>query len=67
MKEPRYCITAINRMTRQRESVTRPYAKATAEKMLRREKAKPPAKRSWIYPRMEAVEPQQLTINFKTE
>jgi hypothetical protein len=67
MKEPRFCITAINRMTRQRESVTRPYTKETAEKMLRREKDKPPAKRSWIYPRMEAVEPQQLTINFKTE
>lgn len=38
-----------------------------AGKMLRKEKAKPPAKRSWIYPRMEALEPQQLTINFKTE
>lgn len=64
---PRYCITAINRLSRQRESVTRPYPKEAAEKMLRKEKAKPPAKRCWIYPRMEVFEPQQLTINFKTE
>lgn len=67
MKEPRYCITAINRMTRQRESVTPPCTKETAEKILRREKAKPHIKRCYIYPHMEAVRPQQLTINFKNK
>lgn len=53
MTEPKYCVTAINRITRQRENISRPYAKATAQKMLSKLMANAPGKRAWIYPRVD--------------
>lgn len=65
MRQPKFCITAINRLTRQREPVTRSLTRQMADSMLAKEKAKPPAKRTWIYPKVEYYPPQQLYFNFK--
>ena len=65
MKEPMYHVTAINRLTRERESVTSPCSKDKAIKILKREKKKAADRRSWIYPKLETFVPQEISLEFK--
>lgn len=64
-RPPKYHITAINPLTRQREAVTLPCSKAKADKMLAKEKKKPPRKRAWKYPKVEIYPPQQQKLCFE--
>lgn len=61
---PKYHITAINRLTRIRESVTPPCSKEKALRIIQREKNTSSRKRSWIYPKMESCPPRQLSLQF---
>lgn len=65
MKQPIYHVTAVNRLTRQREAVTLPCSKDKATKILKREQKKAPGRRSWIYPKVEEFVPQELPLDFK--
>lgn len=57
MKKPKYHITGINRLTRQREAVTPPCSSGTADAILAREKEKPSRKRIFTYLRKETCPP----------
>lgn len=60
----RYHVTAINPLTRQRESVTLPCSRDKAVKMLTKKKRISPRKRTWKYPKVEIYHPRQLELNF---
>ena len=60
----RYHVTAINPLTRQRESVTPPCSKEKAVKILAKVKRVSPRKRTWKYPKVEIYPPRQLHLNF---
>lgn len=52
MSKERYCVTAINRMTRRREIVSSVCSKAKASAIRDREVKKPASKRSYLYPKV---------------
>ena len=56
-KDIRYCITGINRMTRQRDILTPPCSMEKAVKIMNRELCKPASKREYLYLRREAYPP----------
>mgnify|MGYP007070349746 FL=1 len=67
-KEPRYIITAINRLTGEREAISAPHsewkARETLDKMLstpRKTKFRP---RAYKYPRMERYVPKEGAMQF---
>lgn len=64
-KPPKYHVTAINPLTRQREPVSLPCSQAKAEKMLAKMKKQSPRKRTWKYPKLEVYPPQQQRLNFE--
>ena len=45
----RYVITGINRLTREREDISRPFDAAKAEKIFDEERRKPSRRRTFIY------------------
>ena len=53
MKTLGYCVSAINRLTREREIVTPECSKENAQKVLQMVLSVHPRKRSWLYPRVE--------------
>ena len=53
MSKERYCVTAINRMTRRREIVSGVCSKAKASAIRDREVKKPAKKRAYLYPKVE--------------
>ena len=59
--EPCYCVTAINRLTRQREVVTPPLSYAKAEAVLRSTLASPCYRRSYIYPTVSVYQTELFT------
>ena len=48
-----WCVTGINRLTRQREAVTPPCSRENAEKVYLRNAGKPARKRSYIYLKLQ--------------
>ena len=67
-KEPRYIITAVNRLTGEREAISAPHsewkARETLDKMLstpRKTKFRP---RAYKYPRMERYIPKDGVLPF---
>ena len=52
----KWCVTAINRLTRQREAVTLPCAKDTASSMRAQLLRSRPGKRVYIYPLVEVYQ-----------
>ena len=61
---PKYHVTAVNPLTRQREPVSLPCSRKNAEKMLAKMKKQSPRKRIWKYPRLEVCPPKTATLGF---
>jgi hypothetical protein len=53
-----YCITGINKLTREREVVTVPCSLPTAIDILKREKGKPSHRQSYLKLKIESYPPQ---------
>lgn len=61
-----YCITGISKLTKEREVITIPCSLPNAVEILKREKAKPPKKRSYINLKIQ-VYAEQKKLNFKNQ
>lgn len=66
MKEPKYIITGINQLTREREQLSRPMSEREASERLQREVANRKCQRHAAHTRlrMERLDAVQLTLNF---
>lgn len=66
MNDPRYHITAINVLTRERESISRPMSETEAKQRLERELLSRKNQRYKAHTRLrvDRLEPVQLTIKF---
>ena len=62
--KPYYCVTAISRLTRERELVTPPCTKESAEVVCLKTKRTSARKRDYLYPKVEVL-PPPLKLNFK--
>lgn len=65
--DPRYTVTALNRLTGEREAVSRPVDQERAEKLLRRarrDSRKRSGGRCYTLFRMERVQPKEAQIEF---
>lgn len=60
----KYHVTAINPLTRQRESISRPCSRDKAFKTLAKVKRISSLKRTWKYPKVEIYPHRQLYLNF---
>ena len=68
MKEPRYIITAINRLTGEREAISSPRSEWKAREMLDKMLCTPRKtkfrSRAYKYPRMERYQPEEGVLPF---
>lgn len=62
-----YCITGVNRLTRERQVITTPCSLSNAVAILKREKAKSPKKRDWIKLKINVYPTNPEIIQFKNE
>lgn len=62
-----YCITGVNRLTRERQVITTPCSLSNAISILKREKAKSPKKREWIRLKINVYPVAPEIIPFKNE
>ena len=51
----KYVVTAINRLTREREAISNPLDKLTALRLCAEQKKLHPRKRVWFYPRVKPM------------
>lgn len=68
MKDPKYIITGVNRLSRQRQPVCRPMGKDKALQLLSgyRHDSSHRGHKPYLRLRLERVQPVQLEINFQT-
>lgn len=64
LKDKKYIVTAINRITLLREAVSKPVTLQQALSMHRRLLAVKPSSRSYIYPMIQELIPMPLSIQF---
>lgn len=65
MKTLGYCVSAISRLTRQREVITPECSQENARRVCHKVLSAHPRKRSYIYPRVELITRQmELKFNF---
>lgn len=65
MKRPLYCITARNRLTGEREIISRPMTKEQAEDMRLRYACKIGGKKPYTHSKVEVYQPQYDLFNDK--
>lgn len=59
-----WVVSAINRLTRQRENITQPLDRPTAERLCTKQKAIRPAKRFWLYPMVKPTPWREEQLHF---
>ena len=60
-----YCITGINKLTRERDVVSNPCTLANATAILNREKAKAPSRREYIHLKIQVYPVAPKRLEFK--
>lgn len=63
----KYCVTALNPITGEREVVTPPCSRDTAMSIVSRERGKSHKKRTYKSPRVECYPPSNLFLNFNEQ